>query len=167
MSLLALLAVPVLMGPAKVSSPILTKPATVAAKAKKVLFVEFSASWCGYCKRMEKVLATESVKPIWDKYFVDVTVIVDEAEALKDKMTPGGDDLRKQLHGDGQGIPYFAFIKPDGTVLADSKLKSGANIGCPVTPEEVTAFMEKLKSAAPKMSETERNTIKVAFETAK
>ena len=168
MGLLALLIAPAVLVPEKVASPILTKPAAIARKENKLIFVSFSASWCGPCKRMHKVLENPPVAPIWNKYFVDSTVVVDEAKEKAHLNTPGGNELRTQLGGDKEGIPFWAFLKPDGTVLERSLMKGpGTNIGCPMTKEEIDSFMAKLKTHVPKMPEAERATIRTAFETAK
>lgn len=155
--------------PQQIKSPILTAPAKVAAKEKKVVFVSFSASWCGPCRLLHKTLEHDPVKPIWDKYFTSVSVVVDESGDKAKLMTPGGDDLRKALNGDGCGIPFFAFLTPEGKVLgnsfADPKNK-GSNTGCPMSAEEIAAFMTTLKTVVPKMTDTERKTIQTAFEAA-
>ncbi|MGV3613926.1 MAG: thioredoxin family protein [Fimbriimonas sp.] len=165
MTLLALLATPVLLSPAKVSSPILTKPFAVAKRENKLVFISFSASWCGPCRLMHKVLEHDPVAPIWKKHFVDAPVVVDENGDKQKLNTRGGNELRTQLGGDKEGIPFWAFVKPDGTVVDTSRMKGpGSNIGCPMTKEEIASFVSKLKAHVPKMTDAERATIQKAFE---
>ena len=35
-------------------------------KTGKTVFVRFTASWCGWCHKMQSVLDRPDVKPIWD-----------------------------------------------------------------------------------------------------
>jgi hypothetical protein len=167
MSLLPLLIAPLLFGPAKVESTILNKPEMQAAKEHKVLFVHFTASWCKWCHRMEGVLGSPTVKPIWDKAFIDVPVVVDESKDKISLETPRGNMLRSQLGGDKQGIPFFAFVDSDGNVLENSFMKPGENMGCPALPPEIDAFMTKLKKATTKLSDSDLQVIRDAFASAK
>lgn len=73
----------------------------------------------------------------------------------------GGADLMKSLKGEGEGLPFFAFVDAKGKVIANALQMKRAgreglgNIGHPVTEDEVTNFMKILKKAAPKMSKAE------------
>lgn len=152
----------------KVQSNLLKAPLATAQKTKKIVFVSFSASWCGPCRLLHKTLEHAPVKPIWDKYFVSVPLVVEEHGDEEKLNTPGGNELRKALHGDQAGIPFFAFLQPDGTVVTNSYMdgKNG-NMGCPMSPEEIASFMKKLAQVAPNMTAAERKTIETAFKTAK
>lgn len=138
-------------------------------KTGKTVFVRFTASWCGWCHKMQSVLDRPDVKPIWDKYFVSQPIVVlenGEKEALENA---GGEELMKKQGGEGQGIPYFYFMDPKtGKTLANSLMpaaegKKPANVGCPYQPEEIAFFMKLLEKAAPKMTAAERTTIEEGF----
>lgn len=74
-------------------------------------------------------------------------------------MHEGGEELMKSLKGERAGLPFFAFVNSKGKMIINAmQMKRGetmGNIGHPVAPEEVTAFMKMVKKAAPKMTKSE------------
>ena len=90
-----------------------------------------------------------------------VHVDVQESGAKKALENAGGAELKNSLKGEGQGLPFFAFVDAKGKMIANAlqmkrKGREGlGNIGHPVRPDEVTNFMKILKKAAPKMSKAE------------
>jgi hypothetical protein len=55
-------------------------------------------------------------------------------------------------------------MRPPAGLLCDGKpADKGGNVGCPYAPEEIAFFMDLLKKAAPKMTESERGTIEAGF----
>jgi hypothetical protein len=89
-----------------------------------------------------------------DKYFVIQRVAVQEHGDKQSLNNPGGDALLKQMGGD-DGLPYFAFIGPNGEVLANSTEPGKGNIGHPFQPHEVDWFLVMLKKAAPAITAEE------------
>lgn len=143
-----------------------------AAQSGRTVFVGFHASWCGWCKRMEKVLSSPEVKPIWEKYFVPVWLVVLESQDKKNLENPGAMELLAANGGERSGIPYFYFTDAKGKTIVTSSRPAegddkGGNVGCPYEAEEVGYFMKMLAKAAPKMDEAERGAIKKAFEALK
>lgn len=148
--------------PDKPSADQLVADARARAKAEgKSVFLYTTASWCGYCKLMEKMLASPGVKEVWEKHVVTVRLVVMESDDHKADETPGGDAWYKKLGGEGQGIPFSAFLDAEtGKVLATSDRldASGAkkgNIGHPVTPEEI-AWWDAMLAKGTKMSAADR-----------
>ncbi|MGE0001582.1 MAG: thioredoxin family protein [Fimbriimonadaceae bacterium] len=169
LSLLVLsLAVPLLAQDADVVPPLpaaaIVNAACVKAKAEgKTVFVIFHASWCGWCKTMDKMLASETIQPVWDKSVVTIHLTVMENEANKGLENPGGDMWLEKLGGKGQGIPYTAFLDGDGKVLVTSDREDAAgakqgNIGHPAKPEEIAWFEHMLKVGT-KMSASDRGVV--------
>lgn len=135
-----------------------------AARSKKNVFVRYTASWCGWCHKMAKYIEDPAVKPLWDKAFVSVTLDVLENGPKKADENPGADKLLAAMGGANGGIPFFAALDARGKKLIDSNLMPGGkNIGCPAAPEELVKFADFLKTAAPKLTDTERETIIEVF----
>ncbi len=146
---------------------------TKAAAEQKVVFVHFGASWCGPCRRLDALLERPELKPVFDKYFVPVKLVVWESIASKARENPGADKLYKQLGGVA-GIPFYAFLNPEGALIANPKtfergaigdvdLKLGGGIGYPADAQGVEAFLQVLRKAAPQISEGELGRIKAAL----
>jgi hypothetical protein len=132
-----------------------------ATTEQKAIFVHFGASWCIWCKRLDAFLDRPDIKPVFEKYFVPVKLVVQESEKNKGLENPGADALLKDFGGP-TGLPYSAFLDTKGALIVNSKLH-GENIGYPAQPAEIGHFIQMMKEAAPKMSESDLKTIETAL----
>ncbi len=158
--------------PPKPAKEILATAQTEAKASGKLVWVLFHASWCGWCHEMENVMNMESVRPVVEKYFVVRWLTVMENPAHKADENPGSQEVLDSNEGKDQGIPFYFFTDAKGKVLANSRLAKGkdgksTNIGCPSSPEEITAFLEVLKRIVPKITAQELAIVKAGFETIK
>jgi len=133
-----------------------------AKSSGKTVFLIFHASWCGWCKKLDKALEDPALKSIIGDSFV--VTHLDVMENAKDKIetleNPGGREIMAKLGGEKSGLPFYAFLDATGQKIADSNVMPGnANIGYPSTPEEIAAFETLLKSTARKMSDAQRATV--------
>ena len=155
-----LLALGALAG-APASDKLLDEAMLAAATAHKTIFVHFGASWCGWCGKLEGFLERTNVQPVFEKYFVPVSLVVREEGKNKARENPGADKLLEDLGGT-DGIPFFAFLDAKGKLIVNS-MRPGAtgpeNTGFPVEPAEVDWFVHMLREAAPRMTEADRNLI--------
>lgn len=119
-----------------------------AAKEEKVVLFHMGAPWCGWCHRMEDWMAKPEVKAILEKDFVDLKIDQDRMVGAKDIEARFNKDAGKT------GIPWFAFLKPDGTILSNSMGPKG-NVGFPYQPEEVEHFKTMLEGARKRISPQE------------
>ena len=69
----------------------------LAKGQKKKVFIKFSASWCGWCHKMDDAMNEAEMKPLFEKSFVmrQLTVMENDA-ALKKTENPGAFDLLKK-----------------------------------------------------------------------
>jgi thiol-disulfide isomerase/thioredoxin len=138
---------------------------TKASAENKTIFVHFGASWCGWCKRLDAFLDRPDIKPVFEKYFVPMKLVVQENEKNKALENPAANTLMKQLGGPA-GLPYSAFLDARGSLIVNSK-REGENIGYPAQPTEIDWFVAMMRKAAPKISEDDLKTIETALKTKK
>lgn len=140
----------------------LNKALKEAKAQKKNVLLVFHASWCGWCKLMEKNMNLPETKPIFEKKFVTTYIDVQERGEKKKLENPGGQELMNKYKGENAGLPFWLILNPKGEVLADSFDSKGENLGSPATPEEVSSFLAKLEKSS-KMNKEELQTIQKVF----
>jgi thiol:disulfide interchange protein len=148
-------------GDAKGSTPTaiaVYEKAKVAAGNRSV-FLAFHASWCLWCRALERLTVLPTTKPVFDRYYEVAWLTVDETPSRKSLENPGADELRKRIGGDGVALPFYAVVDSKGSVVATS-VRPGLdgkkeNIGFPGTPDEVETFLALFRAGAPELTENE------------
>jgi len=144
---------------------VLADAKTKASAEHKAIFVHFGASWCVWCRRLDAYLDRPEIKPVFEKYFVPVKLVVQENDKNKTLENPDADKFLQQLGGPS-GLPYSAFLDAQGGLIMNSK-RDGQNIGFPAQPEEIDWFLQMVKKTAPAIEEKELKTLESALRTAK
>lgn len=82
----------------------------MAKKENKPVFLDISASWCGYCKRMKaKVFTDPEVAKLYNSSFINVSVDGEKGEGIA---------LAKKYGV--KGYPTFVFLNPDGSLSSQT-----------------------------------------------
>ena len=141
------------------------------AKAKaehKNVLLDFKASWCPWCVRLDALYEDPKFADKFKKAFVIVPIVIVEREELKSKTNEGWEALmlRYRKHKD-QDIPYEVILNPRGKQLADSYEKYGGNLpnnaGFPQTSDEIEAYLNQLKATAPSFTAADRDALRAYF----
>lgn len=134
----------------------LINAALKTAKAEnKTVMVDFSASWCGWCKRLDTFLHSPEVGKLMSDNYVFVTLIVQETPDKKALENPGAGEMMNEMGG--SGLPFYFFLDKEGKKLADSMAMPGhKNIGHPGNAEEIKAFDGLLEQTAPRLTKEQR-----------
>lgn len=112
----------------------------IAGKADKHVFVAMGTEWCGWCKRLDELLANETVAPLMRKNYVLLE--------LDQEKTEGAERFREMSAAtESRGVPWYAVVDPEGKVLATSD-KDGKNTGYPVRDDEIETFMAVIATTA-------------------
>lgn len=128
---------------AQTANEIMNKAYDQAKVENKNVFLIFHASWCGWCKKMEKNMEDPLVKVYFDQNYVKAFITVEERGEKATLNTPGGAELVEQLGGKNQGLPYWVILDEKGTALKDSKI-NGENVGGPSSEKEVDYLISTL-----------------------
>ena len=166
-SLVLLLSITAVLAAPPGADNLIAEARTKATAEKKSIYVHFGASWCGWCKRLDAFLERADIKPVFEKYFVPVKLVVQENDKNKALENAGADAWLKKVGGP-EGLPFSAFLDNKGKLIVNSKLSSnagpaGGNIGYPAGPEEIDWFLTMMKRAAPKIAEDDLKVIETAL----
>ena len=130
------------------ASAVLDKAYAQAAKENKKVFVMFHASWCGWCKKMEKNMQDPAIKKYFDDNYITAFLTVQESPKNKSLENPGAAELLAKYKAQNSGIPFWVILDTDGNVLENAFNSDGQNLGCPASTEEVSEFTAKLKKTS-------------------
>ena len=126
----------------------------------KTVWVDFGASWCGWCRKLEAFLVAPEVKDIIQKHYLIVPITVMENGEKAALENPGGEAMMRELGGGGAGLPFYAFVDGSGKKIANSMaMPNGGNIGFPANQEEIAAFMTLIGKTAPALSRGDRDQV--------
>jgi uncharacterized protein YyaL (SSP411 family) len=79
---------------------------STAKEENKPVFLDISASWCGYCKRMKaNVFTNPDVANLYNATFINFSVDGEKGEGIQ---------LAKKYGV--KGYPTFVFLNPDGSI---------------------------------------------------
>ena len=165
-ALAATSAVSVPSAPAETAAPAqeLFRKAVKAAGEKRNVLVLFHASWCGWCRRLEKYTRLPEVQPILERHYEVLWLTVDERGGKKSLDNPGADEVRDAIGGKAGGLPVYAALDRDGKVLGSSTRRGldgkTENIGFPGNPDEIDHFFKLLRSGAPRLTDAEEASLR-------
>jgi thioredoxin-related protein len=130
------------------ASVILERAYDQAKSGNKNVFVIFHASWCSWCKRMDKEMNDGSCQELFSRNYVIAHLVVQESKNNKNLENPGALELKNEYKGEKSGIPFWLIFDNNGKLLADCFDSSGQNLGCPATKSEVDEFIRILKKTS-------------------
>ena len=139
------------------ASAIVSAALKTATADRKVVLIEFGASWCTWCRRFDAFVHAPEVASIVAANYIVVNLVVQERDDKKPLENPGGQDLMDTWGGAKSGLPFYVFLDATGKKMANSNaMPDGGNIGFPGTAKEVAAFLGLVDKTAPRVSKGDR-----------
>jgi thiol:disulfide interchange protein len=134
-----------------------------AEAGKRGVFLAFHASWCVWCKALEKLTVLPGARAVFDRHYAVAWITVDERASRKALENPGAAELRSRLGCDGVALPFYVVVNPEGKVVASS-VRTGpdgakTNVGFPGSRKEVESFLAIFRAGAPDLTEDEERAL--------
>ena len=125
-----------------------------AAKEDKRVFIRFGAPWCGWCVKLDKLLAAPDVDAALQS---DLVVVKIDTQRMADGASI------QQKYQTGGGIPWFAVLDSKGQTLFTSELPGSGNVGFPAEPAEVEHVVKILTDGRKRMTDGQVTAVRDAF----
>lgn len=139
---------------------VLNAALTEAKAQQKAVLVHFGASWCTWCRHLDAMLEDPELGRLFHDNYVIAHLTIRESADKKALENPGAQEIADAAGGASGGVPFYVFFDSNGKRLATSMaMPNGDNIGFPVSPEEIEAFVGLLEKTAPRMTAAERNRV--------
>ena len=139
------------------ASEVLDAAFAKADAGQKNVLVHFGASWCSWCLHLDAMLTSDEVGSLFQESYVITHLTVQESPDKVALENPGALEMLEAAGGADAGVPIYIIFDSRGNQLATSlALPNGRNIGHPVTPEEIEAFLGLLERTAPRMTAADR-----------
>ncbi len=133
------------------ASAVIAAALKTATADRKVVLIEFGASWCTWCRRFDAFVHAPEVASIVAANYIVVNLVVQERDDKKPLENPGGQDVMDTWGGAKSGLPFYVFLDAAGKKMANSNaMPDGGNIGFPGTAKEVGAFLGLVDKTAPR-----------------
>lgn len=126
-----------------------------AAKTDKLVFVQCSTPFCGWCRRLEDFFHDQAA--ILDLDYVPVKIDIARMK--------NGREVAERIGFKEGGVPWSAIVDAEGKVLVTSDGPQG-NIGYPAAPEEIAYFLVMLTKTTRHMSGEQIAAIETALKKA-
>ncbi len=131
-----------------------------AQAERKIVLIEFGASWCVWCRNFEAFVHAPEVKQIIADNYVLVNLTVQERDDKKALENAGAQEAMNNWGGAKSGLPFYVFVDAAGKKIADSNaMPDGTNIGFPANAKELQAFVGLIDRTAPRLDNVERTKI--------
>jgi thiol:disulfide interchange protein len=128
-----------------------------AETERKNVLVHFGASWCSWCRHLDAMLESDEVGSLFQENYVITHLTIQESADKIALENPGAQEMLEAAGAGNAGVPAYLIFDSRGNQLATSlALPNGRNIGHPVTPEEIDAFLGLLENTAPRMTGADR-----------
>ena len=89
----------------------------------KNVFVIFHASWCSWCRRLEKAITSDELKKIFDNNFVITHIdVLEREDKIEQLENPGGKEIMAKFGGEKSGLPFYVFLDSKGKVISRTGL---------------------------------------------
>jgi len=114
---------------------------------KNVLII-FKASWCKWCKKLDKNLTNEKVSGLFETNYVIKHLTIKESKDKRHLETPGANLVLDKYMGKKAGLPFWLVFDKNRSLIGNSFGERGKNMGSPSNDKEIEDFKNVLRKTS-------------------